>query len=450
MIFVPGTGFNFIVARSTPTSPTATNTYGYNNANWGDQLTSFNGNTITYDAIGNPLSYNNGTLYTYNFTWENGRRLASATYGSNTITYTYNDEGVRTGKNVNGTEHIYYLDGSRIIAETMGSSLLVYLYDADGSPIGMQYRSRSMAEGEFYTYWYEKNLQGDIVAVYNDSGVKIFSYSYDAWGNVTTNRHNTSGSNALARHNPFLYRGYYRDSETGFYYLNSRYYDPEVGRWVNADSVISGVGGSIQGHNVFSYCFNNPVNMNDQTGNWPKWIKNPIKWVAKNIVKPVVKTVQHTLSNVDITYSRGVNISGTPSIFIFNLQAGISIDTDGNIAIQGSAGGGITSGSPSISVTEYKSVTNAPSIEKLEDLGYQIGGSVGIPVSGVPLAAGLDFNIVPDNDLNTAYCGITTNGGFGVPGGEFHVEWGKTGTLGISKSNIFDTAEYIYNKIMEW
>ena len=74
----------------------------------------------------------------------------------------------------------------------------------------------------------------------------------------------------MAEKNPLRYRGYYYDSETGFYYVSSRYYDPEIGRWINADSVIAGVGGSVQGYNLFAYCFNNPVNMSDPTGNWPK------------------------------------------------------------------------------------------------------------------------------------------------------------------------------------
>ena len=210
------------------------------------------------------------------------------------------------------------------------------------------------------------------------------------------------------------------------------------------------MGGNVKGYNLFAYCFNSPVNMDDETGNWPKWIKNTVKWVAKNIIKPIAKTVKKTLSNVDATYSRGINVSGTPSAFIFNLQAGISIDTKGNVAIQGSAGGGVTGGSPGASITAYQSVSNAPSIDKLEGLGYQIGGSVGVPVYGVPLAAGGDFNIIPDSTLSTTYLGATTNFGFGTPGGEFHVEWGETATWNSTRFNIFDVAEDIYIKIMEW
>ena len=88
------------------------------------------------------------------------------------------------------------------------------------------------------------------------------------------------------------------------------------------------------GHNAYAYCLNNPVNLYDQNVNWHQWIKNTVKWVAKNIVKPVVKTVQRLLTKVDLTYSTGVNDSGTPSVWIYNVQVGISFDTKGNVAIQ--------------------------------------------------------------------------------------------------------------------
>ena len=98
----------------------------------------------------------------------------------------------------------------------------MYLYEADGSPIGMQYRNTSYAEGVFDTYWFEKNLQGDIVAVYNQAGTKLIAYTYDAWGNASITYSN-GGASTTATYNPFRYRGYYFDSESGFYYLNSRY-----------------------------------------------------------------------------------------------------------------------------------------------------------------------------------------------------------------------------------
>ena len=297
-------------------------------------------------------------------------------------------------------------------------------------------------------YYYIKNVQNDIVAIADKNGTVVANYYYDAWGNITQ----ITGDTALAQTNPLRYRSYYYDSETGLYYVSSRYYDPEIGRWINADNVIAGVGGDLKGYNLFAYCFNNPVNMDDQAGNWPKWIKNTVKWVAKNIVKPVVKTVQKTLSKVDLTYSTGVNVSGTPSAWIFNGQIGVSMDTKGNVSIQASGGGGITGGDPGISITRYQSVTNAPNIDKLNDVyyQYQAGGSIAVPIEGVPVAAGGDVMFMPDPELNTRYFGLTGNVGFGTPGKEFHVEWGKTGTLPHPQFNVYEVARSVYIKIMEW
>lgn len=181
------------------------------------------------------------------------------------LEFVYNDEGIRTQKIVNGVVHTYHLSGTDIIAEEWGNNLIIYLYDSNGSPMGMQYRRSSMAAGEFYTFWFEKNLQGDIVASYNSAGTKVISYSYDAWGNCITTHHNVSGTNSYASFNHFRYRGYYFDSELGFYYLNSRYYDPSVGRFINADVYVS-TGQGLLGYNMFVYCLNDPVSHKDDQG----------------------------------------------------------------------------------------------------------------------------------------------------------------------------------------
>lgn len=177
-----------------------------------------------------------------------------------------------------------------------------------------------------------------------------------------------------------------------------------------------------------------------------------MKWVAKNIVKPVVKSVQKGLSKIDLTYSTGVNVSGTPSAWIFNSQIGMSMDTKGNVAIQATGGGGVTGGTPSISISGYSSITNAPSINELNDMGYQIGGSAIIPVKCVPVAVGADFNVIPNSERNRTYYGGTLTGGLAVGslGGEFHVEWGTTVTLPKTQFNIYDVARSVYIKIMEW
>jgi len=134
----------------------------------------------------------------------------------------------------------------------------------------MQYRTSSMAEDVFYTFWFEKNLQGDIVAVYNSAGTKLVSYTYDAWGNFTITV--SSGVTTLERlivreYNPFHYRSYYFDAETEWYYLQSRYYNPEWGRFINADGLaVLGVCDELRGYNLFAYCANNPIMAVDYTG----------------------------------------------------------------------------------------------------------------------------------------------------------------------------------------
>ena len=114
--------------------------------------------------------------------------------GHRVLTHIF-DGGIRTSKTVNGFEHVYRLSGRKIETEEWDGNLLVYLYDAEGSPIGMQYRNDTMSSGTFYTFWFEKNLQGDIIAVYNSSGTKCVSYVYDAWGNVTVVPVNISETN---------------------------------------------------------------------------------------------------------------------------------------------------------------------------------------------------------------------------------------------------------------
>ena len=122
----------------------------------------------------------------------------------------------------------------------------------------------------FDVYWYEKNLQGDIVAIYNHAGTKLLTYTYDAWGNFyTTNI--ASSVPSVVTNNPFRYRGYYYDIDLGLYYLNARYYDANTGRFINPDSLMSGTNGSLHGFNLYAYCFNNPIQYVDHIGEFP-WL----------------------------------------------------------------------------------------------------------------------------------------------------------------------------------
>ena len=289
-------------ANATPTTLYSTVTYGYNDADWGDLLTSYGGDSITYDEIGNPIKIENPDNYGNEIFMEwDGRELTQYYVSSivpyNICTYTYNDEGIRTSKTVDGVTHYYYLSGSQIIAEEWNNILCLYLYDADGSPIGMQYRNVDMTEGSFCTYWFEKNLQGDIVAVYSDSGVKLRTYTYDAWGNVTETVLSQSGTHYYARYNPFRYRGYYYDTETGLYYLQSRYYNPEWGRFLNADGYVS-TGTGMLGYNMFAYCNNNPIMFTDPTGDFP-WLVIGIIVAVVAAVVAIPTTVNHIVNAVN-------------------------------------------------------------------------------------------------------------------------------------------------------
>ena len=164
-----------------------------------------------------------------------------------------------------------------------------------------------LSQRQFYNntpYYYLKNLQGDIVGILDANGTQVVSYTYDAWGaplSVTG-----TAADTIGQLNPFRYRSYYYDNETGLYYVSSRYYDPEVSRYLNADSVLSGTGESVQGYNLFAYCFNNPVNMSDSSGHWPKWIENAANWVKNNIVQPVANFFSPKTNTISGQFQDGI------------------------------------------------------------------------------------------------------------------------------------------------
>ena len=239
--------------------------YGYTNSTWGDLLTNYDGTTISYDVSGNPKNWKNVS----SLSWM-GNRLTSISIDGlkEELALHYNADGIRIGKTYwdsNGTPiyYSYVLDGKRIISETVTGAenyTLYYLYGADGSVEGFIY-------GNAY-YYFQKNLQGDIIRICNCLGETVTEYAYDAWGIITS----ITGSMAstIGRMNPFRYRGYYYDTETGWYYLNARYYDPNVGRFLSPDPNVC-VGkfdenAGLIGYNVYVYCANNPIKNIDPTG----------------------------------------------------------------------------------------------------------------------------------------------------------------------------------------
>ena len=196
------------------------------------------------------MSYRGWTM-----SWQGGRQLASMTKGNDTISFVYKESGLRTNKTVNGVTHNYVWQGSKLAADITDTYALYFHYDSTGDVIGFT----RTANGTDTEYFYVKNLQGDILKVITATGTEAAAYTYDAWGKLLTS------SGDMADVNPLRYHGYFYDTETGLYYLKSRYYDPEVCRFINSDGYNS-TGQGILSANMFSYCLNNPINYQDSSG----------------------------------------------------------------------------------------------------------------------------------------------------------------------------------------
>ena len=211
-----------------------------------------------YDLLGNPCKYRGIVLE-----WKRGRNLTK--YGN--VSYEYDAGGIRQKKTVNGTQYSYWTEGGTIHREYRSNGVaLWYYYDSTGIE-GFQYNGTR--------YHYFKNLQGDIVGIVDGNGKMAAAYRYDAWGNHKVydgERRERRDTDFIGNINPFRYRGYYYDAETGLYYLQSRYYDPAFGRFINADDpavLLDEDAGVIGGLNLYAYCNNNPVMYVDPTGCFP-------------------------------------------------------------------------------------------------------------------------------------------------------------------------------------
>ena len=162
--------------------------------------------------------------------WE-GRQLKSAGKNGTNLSFTYDSEGIRTSKTVGSTTTKYLLNGTQILAQTTNGKTLCFFYDQQGNRV-------AMADGKNNFYYYIYNVQGDVIALADAStGKLVVTYTYDAWGKLMELKDTTA--NSVSTQNPFRYRGYYYDTETKLYYLQSRYYDPEIGRFINADAFAS-------------------------------------------------------------------------------------------------------------------------------------------------------------------------------------------------------------------
>lgn len=279
--------------------------YTYPITGWRDKLMGYGTETIgEYDPLGNPHKYRNKTL-----DWSHGRQLDK--FGD-IATFEYNTSGIRTSKtyyintkcqcetgkceceSCNCDEYFttkFLLNGTKIIRQQDCCNTLEFFYGADGIT-GFHITSQNATYNGTslnHDFYYKKNIQGDIIGIIDNTGTEIVKYVYDAWGNhkafdangemldISALDSYTNTGNIvqfIANKNPFRYRGYYYDFETKLYYLNSRYYDPEIGRFINADdvSVLDLTNVAINGLNLYAYCLNNPVNEVDENGYFLWWL----------------------------------------------------------------------------------------------------------------------------------------------------------------------------------
>ncbi len=184
------------------------------------------------------------------------------TKGNKTASYTYDMSGVRSSKVVNGVSYEYTTLSGKITRMTWSGNAVDIVYDDAGRPYLLRY---TPSGGATQTYYYVLNLQGDVVGLMNTSMQMVVKYSYDPWGKLTGTTA-TSAYVALAQANPLRYRSYCYDIETGFYYLQTRYYDPAIARFINADGYLSTGATGLLSYNMFAYCENNPVMYSDIGG----------------------------------------------------------------------------------------------------------------------------------------------------------------------------------------
>ena len=225
-------------------------TFTYSNSDWKDELTAVNGTPLTYDENGNVLTYGDKS-----FIWNTGRNLASIVDGDNEYSYTYDENGIRTSKTVNGITTSYNTKDGVILYQTDGTDTLYFQYDTSGVPLGFIWNGTQ--------YFYITNQMGDVISITDVQGNELAQYSYDEWGNTLS-----TSDNDIANINPLRYRGYYYDNETSYYYLQSRYYDPCICRFINADDteIAKTWKNDKFSNNLYLYCNNDPINYSDYTG----------------------------------------------------------------------------------------------------------------------------------------------------------------------------------------
>ena len=257
--------------------------------------------------------------------------MATITKDGATWTNTYNQDGMRIRRTNGMVTYGYVYNGSQLSQMTVGSNTLNFSYDANGIPMSVSYNGT--------TYYYATNLQGDVTAILNASGSPVVSYTYDAWGKPLT----VTGSLAttLGTHNPLRYRGYVYDTETELYYLQSRYYNPDTGRFLNADAFTS-TGQGFTGNNMFAYCGNNPVARKDDGGDfWLNVLIGAAVGAVAGVVGQVLSDVATSALNGKVTISNWQTYTGAA---VGGAAGGVVLATTGNMNAANAVTGAVTTG----------------------------------------------------------------------------------------------------------
>ena len=344
------------------------------------------------------------------------------------MSYSYNADGIRVSKNVNDVRHEYYLDGSRIIKETWANQTLEFLYDENNSVYCIVYTGGDGA-GRYYLI---KNLQGDVTRILNNNLETVAQYVYDPWGklvNILDADGEPNSGISIANINPIRYRGYYFDMETGFYYVSSRYYDPEIGRFINADDIdYLGADGSPLSYNLFAYCMNNPVNRFDVNGNWsmPNWLKVTVGAVA--IAGLAVATV----------------CTGGAAAVVCGAALSGAIAGGASGAVMGAVGGGISGG--------WQGALDGACSGFMS--GTLIGGATGAASAGLNIATGA--TTVVGNAHGSTLHKLATNmeaGKMAASGQYSQIGVNKSlktmGLNGTSRPDVIGIAKNGMNKLVE-
>lgn len=282
-----------------PETPVHEETGTYSST-WKDQLLNWDGTAMTYDAVGNMLTMGD-TVYT----WTMGRKLASVDNGRK-AQYFYDHTGARVKKVVDGVTTNYHMAGDLLASEICNGKTTWYIYDSGANLVA------TVIDGKYY--YYVRNIQNDIVALVDKSGKTVVNYVYDSWGKLLS----ITGSlkDTVGIQNPFRYRGYYYDNETGMYYLKNRYYDPGLRRFICSDEMGSlDIQENIDDCNLYSYCDNNPIARKDTEGDvWVHLLIGAAIGAGVSVAVEVTSQIIETRSIKELDMKNVAIAAGTGAI----------------------------------------------------------------------------------------------------------------------------------------